>query len=126
MQPPIVALVEDLFFLARIQETAKSLGLTVTAVDRRSDVTRVAAMKPSALIIDLNARGLDPIVWIRALKADRFLQSVPLVAFASHVETQLIAQARAAGCDTVLARSAFTRQLPDLLRHLAAPLPQGA
>jgi len=49
--------------------------------------------------------------------------SAPVLGFASHVAAETIAAARGAGCDEVLARSAFTRRLPELLRKLASPEP---
>jgi hypothetical protein len=41
---------------------------------------------------------------------------VELIAYVSHVREDLIAAARAAGADRVLARGAFSKLLPDLLR----------
>jgi hypothetical protein len=39
------------------------------------------------------------------------------VAFLSHVQTDLAAQARAAGCGEVLPRSQFTANLAEILRR---------
>ena len=116
MVPTIAVLVDDLFFLAKIQETAKALGAKVLSLNAQSSPAVVAEAHPRAVIIDLNLRSASPLDSIRALKGDPANSPIPIVAFASHVQGQLIADARAAGCDSVLARSAFTRQLPQLLR----------
>ena len=118
MAATIVALVEDLFFLAKIRETAKAVGVTVVTW------TRAAARRPSPRpsrkpsFLDLNSRGLPAVDWIRALKADPATRPIRIVGFVSHVQEELISAARAAGCDSVMARSAFTQQLPNLLRSL--------
>jgi hypothetical protein len=50
-----------------------------------------------------------------ALKQDPALAGIPIVGFVSHVEGALVAEARAAGFDRVMARSAFFSSLPELL-----------
>ena len=120
MASTIVALVEDLFFLAKIRETAKALGIAVVTGDPRRGPTSIAEAEPQAIIIDLNSRGLPAVDWIRALKADPLTRPIRIVGFASHLQEQLISAARAAGCDSVMARSAFTQQLPNLLRSLVS------
>ena len=122
MAANIVALVDDLFFLARIQETAKVVGITLVKVDTRRGSAAVAEAHPQAIILDLGSRSLPSVDWIRALKADPATQAIRIVGFVSHVQEQLIADARAAGCDSVMARSAFTQQLPNLLRSLVTEL----
>jgi CheY-like chemotaxis protein len=113
-----VALVDDLFFLAKIRETAKALGVTVAAVDPRRGAVAIAEAQPQAIFLDLNSRGFPALDWIQALKFDPATRAIRIVGFASHVQEQLISDARAAGCDSVMARSAFTQQLPNLLRIL--------
>ncbi len=120
MASNIVALVDDLFFLAKIRETAKAVGTTVVTGDHRRGVAALAEAQPQAIIMDLNSRALPAVDWIRALKSDPSTRSIRIVAFASHVQEQLISAARTAGCDSVMARSAFTQQLPNLLRSLGS------
>ena len=120
MTGAVVAIVDDLFFLAKIRETAKAVGVTVLTVDPRRGTSAVAEANLQGIILDLNLRGKSAMDWIRTLKADPATQAIPIVGFVSHVQEQLISDARACGCDTVLARSAFTRQLPQLLQNLVS------
>ena len=120
MAANIVALVDDLFFLAKIQETAKVVGATVVKVDTTRGSAAIAEAQPEAIILDLGSRSLPAVDWIRTLKADPATRAIPIIGFVSHVQEQLIADARAAGCDSVMARSAFTQQLPQLLKNLAS------
>jgi DNA-binding NarL/FixJ family response regulator len=118
MAGTIAVLVEDLFFLAKIQETAKALDITILTVDPRHAVAAIADAQPQAIILDLNHRSLPAVDCIRTLKANPATRPIRIVAFVSHVQEELITAARAAGCDSVLARSAFTQRLPNLLRSL--------
>ena len=120
MATTILTLVDDLFFLAKILETAKAIGVTVVTGDARRGPAAIAEAQPQAIFLDLNSRSLPAVDWIRALKANPATQAIRVVGFVSHVQEQLISDARAAGCDSVMARSAFTRQLPNLLRSLVS------
>ena len=115
---PILVVVDDLLFASKISETARRLGLAVEAVkieDLRGRVRRGAAR---AVIIDLNHRSGAAIEAVRALKADSPGRGT-VCGFVSHVQSDVIRAAREAGCDEILARSAFARDLPELLARLA-------
>jgi len=114
----ILTVVEDLLFLSKIQQTAQLTGVTVKPADPTQGPESLAKEAPQAIILDLNHRSLSVLEFIRTLKAHPNTKTIPLVGFVSHVQSELIAAARKAGCDTVLARSAFTEQLPELLKRL--------
>jgi len=114
----ILIVVEDLLFLSKIQQTAQLTGVTVKPADPAQGLEAIAKQAPQGIILDLNHRSLSAIELIRTLKAHPDTKPIPLVGFVSHVQSELIAAAREAGCDIVLARSAFTQQLPDLLKRL--------
>ena len=115
----VIAVVDDLFFATRIQETARQLGVEIELVPAAQIRERVARGGVDAVILDLGAAGA--LETLRILKADAATGSAQVTGFVSHVAAETIAAARAAGCDQVLARSAFTRQLPELLKKLAPP-----
>ena len=118
MAATVMAFVEDIFFLAKIQEAAKAIGVRVFTGEARRGPAATAEPQPQAIFVDLNSRGLPAVELIQALKADPATRSIRIVGFVAHVQEELIAAARAAGCDSVRARSAFARELPDLLRSL--------
>lgn len=113
----ILVAVEDLIFLAKIQQTAKLLGIAVEALAPANLEARAAEGSGRAVILDLNHRSGQALETLRALKANVQTSSIPVIGFLSHVQTELVEAARAAGCDVVLARSAFTRDLPQLLKQ---------
>lgn len=115
--PRILALVEDLFFAAKIVETAKLTGAEVETVSHGDALLqRCIEERPSLVIVDLNAPGAKRGESIRRLKANSALAGIPVVGFLSHVEVDLAEAARKAGCDRILPRSKFTAELPQILR----------
>jgi len=115
----ILPLVDDLLFLSKIQETAKHLGIEVKAAPPEVLAELAVETAPTALIIDLNHRSGKSLAVLRTLKAEAKTENTPAVGFVSHVQNELIAAARDAGCDLILARSAFVSQLPSLLQRFS-------
>ena len=113
----VIVAVDDLMFASRISSAAKALGVEIAfARSPEAIVEAVRSKSPRLVILDLNSQKVRPLEAVAALKADPALASVPTVGFVSHVQTDLIAEARKAGVDQVMARSAFVTQLPSLLQ----------
>jgi len=107
-----------MIFAARIRAAAAAAGRPVVLLTGGDGlVSRVRSAVPGLLLIDLDARWLDAAALISALKADPATAGVPVVAFGSHLRTEALAAARAAGAELVLARSVFVRKLPELVGH---------
>jgi len=116
----VVAAVDELFFGAKIAETAARLNVPLVLVRSLEELDeKLRAEKPALVIFDLNAEGCRPLEAIRRLKADPALKNTAVLGFFSHVQHELKAAAVEAGCDRVMARSAFTAQLPEILRPYA-------
>jgi hypothetical protein len=113
--------IEDLFFLAKIQEASRKLGVKVEFVKGDKDVLdRITsasdADRPALLVFDLNNAAVKPLTVIPKLKA-KLKKSVSIIGFLSHLQGDLKMKATEAGCDTVMPRSAFSQSLPNLLRR---------
>ncbi|MDX2180663.1 MAG: response regulator [Bryobacteraceae bacterium] len=117
MAATLVAVLDDLMFTVKIADAAKRTGLAVKFVKAEPDALAAAGDRPAAIVLDLNCRSLDPVALASKLKASEVTKNVPLLGYISHVETERIRQAREAGVYQVLARSAFSNQLPDLLKR---------
>ena len=103
-------------FTSKIKSAATHLGVPlVFARSSAGALTEMRASTPALVILDLNSPRTDPIGTVAAMKADPGLAAIPTVGFVSHVQTELIDQAREAGVDEVMARSAFTQRLPEIL-----------
>lgn len=112
----VIAIVDDLFFASKIRGTAEQVGARVQFSRSIPDaVAKARAEAPALIIVDLNAGCCDVLELARALKSDVALTGVPLLGFFSHVQTELQQAATAAGYDRVIPRSAFTRNLADIL-----------
>ena len=121
--PRIFAFVDDLFFLAKIQETARKINVKVEFVKTDKDlldrVKQNGEEKPSLIIFDLNNVNAKPLTLIPKLKS-KLKKGTSIVGFLSHVQGDLKQKAHEAGCDMVLPRSAFSQNLPQLLRRHGA------
>lgn len=117
----IYCFIDDLFFIAKIQETARKLGIKVAFV--KNDKDTIADMlalpeeeRPTLIVFDLNSATAKPLTLIPKLKA-KLKRATSIVGFLSHLQGELKAKAIEAGCDTVMPRSAFSQTLPNLLRR---------
>ena len=115
IRPVVAAVVDDLMFLSRIREAAKRQGVEVRVVRTAADAVAACREGARRVILDLDTPRLPVLGVLAALAGDPAFAGVDLVGFYSHVETERAREARAAGCRTVLPRSAFVRQLDDLL-----------
>jgi hypothetical protein len=113
--------IEDLFFIAKIQETARKLGVKVAFI--KNDKEAIAALtggeeedRPGLIVFDLNNANAKPLTLIPKLKT-KLKRSTSIVGFLSHLQGDLKAKAVEAGCDTVMPRAAFSQNLPNLLRR---------
>jgi CheY-like chemotaxis protein len=122
--PRIFAFIDDLFFLAKIQETSRKLNVKVEFVKTDKDILERMEQngngKPSLIIFDLNNLGAKPLTTIPRLKKE-LKKGTTIIGFLSHVQGDLKVKAMEAGCDMVIPRSAFSQNLPSLLRRHGAP-----
>jgi hypothetical protein len=117
----IFCFIEDLFFLVKIQETARKLGVKVEFVKGDKDaVARIYDApeneKPALLVFDLNNLNVKPMALIPKFKS-KFKKAVSIIGFLNHLQGDLKMKAIEAGCDVVMPRSAFSQSLPNLLRR---------
>jgi CheY-like chemotaxis protein len=112
----VLCVVDDLLFSVKISTAAKSLGVDVY-FERAAEgvLPRIREKQPHLVIFDLNSSKLRPMEAIAAMKADPALEPIKTLGFVSHVQTDTIAAARSAGVDQVLARSAFSERLGEIL-----------
>ena len=116
----ILAAVEDLLFTVKISDAAKRTGLEVEFVKSARDVLEKAKEeKPLLIILDLNFTGVNPLQLISQLKGDSELKPISLIGYLSHVQGDLKQQAHDAGANIVMARSAFSQNLQQILKRHA-------
>ena len=112
----VLAAVEDLLFKSKISETAETLGIEARFPRSKEKILdSLRESQPDLLILDLNSARFEPLTLLRTVSTDDTTKGIPTVGFLSHVQKDLAVAARESGCDKVMARSAFTRDLPKIL-----------
>ncbi len=122
----VFAFVEDLFFLSKIQATGQKMNVKVEFVKNEKELAERMKTngeeKPSLIIFDLNNANAKPLTLIPKLKT-KLKKGTSIIGFLSHVQGDLKQKAHEVGCDMVLPRSAFSQNLPQLLRRHGAAVP---
>jgi CheY-like chemotaxis protein len=122
--PPLgLLLSDDLIFTSRITGAARGLGLFVRQARSSEALLALARQQvPGGVLIDLANPGLDLPELLRRL-AEVCTPMPCVMAYGSHVDTETLRAARAAGCHPVLPRSKFVDDLAtELPRWLGSPI----
>jgi DNA-binding response OmpR family regulator len=107
----ILAAIHDLMFSSKVNAAAQ--GRPITWLKRGTKVVdEVSREKPDVLLIDLAAPQLDAVNAIREIKKGA---GITVIGYVDHTREDVMAAARAAGCDQVMSKGEFARRLPELL-----------
>jgi PleD family two-component response regulator len=121
MQKPepkrVLAVLDDLFFSVKLADAAKRAGMDLEFVKDARQVLEKSQRKPAFIVLDLNFEAAGPLALISALKASAATKGISLIGYVSHVQGELKRQALDAGCDMVLARSAFSQSIPQVFKR---------
>ena len=124
MPQTVIALVEDLMFIAKLRLAAQETGAALQVTHDAEELLRLARSgAPTLLLLDLNFGRADALALAAQLHAVVGPRGIPIAGFLSHVQAERAQQALHAGCAAALARSAFVQHLPALLRDGLAALP---
>ena len=115
--PRVVAYMDDLFFQMKLAETAKHLGVEVKVASTADSLLQLIDPPPELVIVDLNARS-QPLAAMQQVR--RAHPRLRVIAFLSHVQTDLAEQAKSAGFDEIMPRSKFSMNLPEILESVVA------
>jgi CheY-like chemotaxis protein len=109
--------VSDLFFTVKILDAAKRSHMQAEMVKTSEELIEKAKTGPALIVFDLNFDAMEPVKMIAELKKDPGTKDTGMIAFVSHIQADLKKEASDAGCDMVLARSAFSQNLDQILRR---------
>jgi CheY-like chemotaxis protein len=106
----------DLIFTSKITGTARALGYHVSVAGNATEASALMEQfRPRVVFVDLAAGDL---VGTGALLSYQKLTGAgtSFIAFGSHVDSETLARAQAAGCTEVMPRSKFSANLPEIIR----------
>jgi len=110
----VVAVVRDLFFVARIRETARLVGTPLTFARTPEEIhAALTAETPALAIVDLTTNGWDYDAIFDALDA---APEVPVLGFTTHALARAT-QPLHSRCRRVVTKETLTQELPALLQH---------
>ena len=115
----VLAVLEDLLFTVKITDAAKRAGLEMEIVKSEKDVLEKAKEHPLLIIVDLNCTCVQPLRLISKLKGSPETKGISLIGFLSHVQGELKVKAHEAGANIVMARSAFSQNVQQILKRHA-------
>ena len=116
MSQIVISVVDDMFFASKIRAVAEAVGAEISSPrSQEAIVSKARETKPRLILIDLHNQRVNSIALVRELKSDNDLRDIRVIGFFSHVETELQRNALSAGFDQVMPRSAFARDLPQIL-----------
>ena len=118
-QPTVFAVIDDLFFQAKVGTALQQMGIAAQVVPNGGPLhARLqAGDAPALVIVDLTLRSAEATSLIRDLRAAPHGDSVPILAFGSHVAVEVRKRALQAGASQVVAKSVFAKHLPQLVRQ---------
>jgi len=111
----ILALVKNLFFISKIEESAKQLNKEIKFIKSKEELAEVLDdQNINLIIIDLNFNEIKPLETIQKILDTKTLMNKKIIAYCSHVQTELMNNARKLGIE-VMPKSLFTKRLKDIL-----------
>ena len=114
----ILALVNDLFFIAKIGDTARFLGYSIEFSGSAPEFfERLARAQPDLIIADLTSSGVDISAVLHQLKGDPQHPSVPILGYTTHVDWKRTAPLHDQ-CTKAVTKDTLSRNLPDLIREM--------
>ncbi len=112
---PVLAIVKDLFFVARIRETARLVGVPLVFARTPDEIKARLSELPRFVLVDLTG-GFD----YEAMFAELGEPRPPVLAFTTHALAKQT-QPWHARCDRVVTKETLTAELATLLKEGIAP-----
>ena len=111
----ILLLTDNILFASKIAANLQAAGVALKAVTSPQQLDGAPGeARPDAVLVNLNARGYDPVEVIGRLKAADPPHTV--IAFCGHADKVTHERGLASGADRVVANSAITMNAAQVLR----------
>ena len=105
-----------------LTDAAKRAGMALEFVKEPENVLEKAQTRPQLIILDLNFESANPLDLISKLKGNVDTKGISIIGYLSHIQGELKQAAQEAGCDMVMARSAFSQNMSQIFKRHAGAL----
>jgi CheY-like chemotaxis protein len=118
LRPSILALIDDLFFALKIEETAKHLDVPLSLVaDATEFLARFTGTPPALVVADLTMTSVDMTAVLEQCTAESQPASVPVLGYTTHADWKRTGPLHGK-CTMVVTKDTLARRLPELIQQL--------
>ena len=115
----ILVAVSDVFFYTKLRDALKPQGYLLEKARTQNEVSEKAgALRPAAVILNINDETLDAFKALEALKGDDRSKAIPILAFANHEEVDNWKRAQQLGVTKIVSRNEFSSRTRDLVEEV--------
>jgi PleD family two-component response regulator len=115
----ILVAVSDVFFYTKLRDALKPQGYLLEKARTQGEVSEKAgALRPAAIILNINDETLDAFKALEALKGDDRSKTIPVLAFANHEEVDNWKRAQQLGVTRIVSRNEFSSRTLQLVQEI--------
>ena len=115
----ILVAVSDVFFYTKLRDALKPQGYLLEKARTKDEVSEKAgALRPAAVILNINDEMLDAFKALEALKGDDRSKAIPVLAFANHEEVDNWRRAQQLGVAKIVSRNEFSARTLQLVEEV--------
>jgi PleD family two-component response regulator len=115
----ILVAVNDVFFYTKLRDALKPQGYALEKARTHVEVAnKASALRPAAVVLNINDEGLDAFKALEALKSDARSRSIPVLAFANHEEVDNWKRAQQLGVTKIVSRNEFSSRTLQLVQEV--------
>jgi len=115
----VLVAVNDIFFYAKLRDVLRAGSYTIERARTQDEVlAKAQALRPAALVLNMNDPGLDGLQALARLKAGSPLPSLPVLAFANHEEVETWQRAKELGVTKIVSRNEFSSRTRELVEEV--------
>src|SRR5215475_1348491 len=116
-QRPILALVTDLFFTLKIEDTAKSVGLPIQFAGSAEEFfDSFQKIRPILVIADLTLAGIELVALFDELRTYTHEVTVPILGYTTHADWKRTGPLHDR-CTKVVTKDTLSRSLAELMQQ---------
>lgn len=114
---PSIAALASMFFGAKLKGEVERAGYSyLGAIGETGLLKHARESSPIAIFLDLGKDDVDYASIIKTLRSEQGTESIPIVAFCGHVDTEKLAAAKGWGCDVVTTNGAVSQNFETVLQ----------